>query len=133
MKTILKTAALLATLATAAVAHEPPSEHKGVSVFGKAALELGTQIPAMEGYKVQIRSVVVETGGIVKFHTHDTRPGAFYVAKGDGVREFQGADDKVGRIIKAGEAVLEDHDTDHWLKNEGGEALFFVFDIVPSK
>ncbi len=85
--------------ASSAIADQPPAEHKGVSVFGKAALELGTQVPAMKGYKVQIRSVLVEPEGIVKFHTHDTRPGGFYVVKGDGVREFQSADDKTGRIV----------------------------------
>ena len=48
-------------------AAEPPTEHKGVSVFGKAVLELGTQIPAMKGYKIQVRSVVVKPNGVVNF------------------------------------------------------------------
>lgn len=114
-----------------AFAAEPPTEHQGVSVYGRAALELGAQIPAMEGYQLRVRQVVVETGGVVAFHSHDTRPGAYYVVKGNAVREFQGADDETGRIVSPGQAVLEDQGTDHWIKNEGDEAIFFVLDIVP--
>lgn len=127
--TMFSVAALCATATLA----DPPSDHKGVSVFGKASLALGDQIPAMKGFEVRVRSVVVEPQGIVKFHSHDTRPGGFYVIRGDGVREYQSADDKVGRIVKAGTSVLEDMGTSHWIKNEGGEAEFFVFDIVPIK
>ena len=123
--------ALIATLSTAGVglASERPTEHKGVAVSGQAALPLGEQIPAMEGYEVRIRQVVVEPGGVVKAHAHDTRPGAYYVVRGDGVAEYRA--DGTKTIVAPGTAVLESKDVDHWIINEGSEAQFFVFDIVP--
>ena len=30
-------------------------------------------------------------------------------------------------------AVIESQDVDHWIKNEGSAAHFFVLDIVPSE
>ncbi len=123
--------AFIAILSTAnyGVAAERPTEHKGVSVSGKASLPLGAQIPAMEGYEVRIRQVTVEPGGAVKAHAHDTRPGAFFVIRGDSVVEHRA--DGTKNIVAPGTAVLESADVDHWIINEGSEAAFFVFDIVP--
>ncbi|MQQ08936.1 cupin domain-containing protein [Epibacterium sp. SM1979] len=117
-----------ATVTLAHDGHKAPTEHKGVSVFGKDALELGAQIPAMEGFQVRVRQVKVEPGGIVANHDHSTRPGAYYVISGDGVTEHRG-NEKFN--VPAGTAVLESQDVDHWISNDGGEAHFFVFDIVP--
>lgn len=105
-----------------------PQEHKGVSVSDRAALALGDQIPAMDGYQVRVRKVVVEPGGVVKQHDHKTRPGAYFVIRGDGVAEYR---DGKKTIVPAGMAVLEGQSVDHWIINEGSEAEFFVFDIVP--
>ena len=114
-----------------ATAQTPPSKHKGiVSVTGKAALPLGKQIPAMKGYQVQVRKVVVAPGGVVKAHDHSTRPGAYFVVRGSKVIEHRGAKQTV---VKPGTAVLEDASVNHWITNEGTEAEFFVFDIVPIK
>ncbi|MBT8154201.1 cupin domain-containing protein [Epibacterium ulvae] len=127
---VVAPAAVLLMTATLALAHDKtaPTEHKGVSVFGKAELALGAQIPAMEGYQVRIRQVTVEPGGIVASHDHGTRPGAYFVVSGDGVTEHRG-DEKIH--VAPGTAVLESKDVDHWITNDGGEAHFFVFDIVP--
>lgn len=108
----------------------PPTEHSGLSVSGKDALELGEQIPALEGYQVRVRTVTMEPGGLVKKHGHETRPGAFYLIKGH-VTDIRG-DQKIK--VKPGQVILEDHDTDHWVINNGKEdAVLFVFDIVPVK
>lgn len=123
---VILSASLLAC--GAASAHDGPKEHKGVSVSDRAALELGAQIPAMAGFQVRVRKVVVEPGGVVKQHDHSTRPGAYYVIRGDGVAEYR---DGKKTIVPKGTAVLEDASVDHWIINEGGEAEFFVFDIVP--
>ena len=118
----------VAGFATSGYAESPPSEHKGLTVSGKNALSLGKQIAALEGYQLRVRTVVMEPGGVVKNHDHTTRPGAFYVVKGQ-VVEHRGKDSKV---IKPGEVVLEDFDTEHWAANTGTtEAVLFVFDIVP--
>ena len=123
---VLSTAFAVASVAIADI--KGPQEHKGVSVSNRAALELGPQIPAMEGYQVRIRKVVVEPGGVVKQHEHSTRPGTYFVIRGDGVAEYRGGKKN---IVPAGTAVLESQDVDHWIINEGNEAEFFVFDIVP--
>lgn len=106
----------------------PPTEHSGLAVSGKNALKLGKQIPAFKGYQVRVRTVTMEPGGIVKNHGHKSRPGAFYVVKGQ-VTEIRG--DKREKIT-SGQAVLESYDTEHWVMNNSGqEAVLFVFDIVP--
>lgn len=114
-----------------AIAQTPPTKHKGiVSVTGKAALPLGAQIPVMKGYQVQVRKVVVAPGGVVKAHDHSKRPGAYFVVRGSKVVEHRGSKKTV---VKPGTAVLEDASVNHWITNEGSEAEFFVFDIVPIK
>ncbi|SCZ62118.1 Cupin domain protein [Epibacterium ulvae] len=130
-KTITKAVLALLLSSTLAFAHdgERPTEHKGVSVSDRNALELGAQIPAMEGFQVRIRTVTVEPGGIVAAHDHSTRPGAYFVVRGDGINEYRADGTKV--LVPAGTAVLEGREVDHWIVNEGGEAVFFVFDIVP--
>ena len=109
--------------------HERPTEHKGVSVSDRAALALGDQIPAMEGFEVRVRKVVVEPGGVVAAHDHTARPGAYFVIRGDGVMEHRS--DGSETLVPAGTAVIEGKNVDHWIVNEGSEAEFFVFDIVP--
>ncbi len=106
----------------------PPSEHSGLKVFGKHALKLSEQIPALEGYQLRVRSVTMEPGGLVKNHGHETRPGSFYVIKGN-VIDVQG--DKQQKM-GPGDLIVEDHDTEHWvINNSKEEALLFVLDIVP--
>ena len=128
MKHFLTVTALMLTTATSSLAHEAPTEHKGVSVFGRDALELGAQIPAMEGYQVRVRQVKLAPGGVVAVHDHANRPGAYFVVSGSKVVEVRG-DEKT--VVAPGTAVLESAELHHWLKNEGDEAHFFVFDVVP--
>ena len=129
----LTAAAALAVAAAASAAPafasaEPPSEHKGVEVFARGALALGDQIPVMEGFQIRIRQVKLAPGGVIAAHAHGSRPGAFFVVSGDGVVEHRGAEKA---LVAPGAAVLESAEVDHWIVNEGGEAHFFVFDIVP--
>lgn len=108
----------------------PPTEHSGLTVSGKNALELGKQIPALDGYQVRVRTVTMAPGGIVKDHGHKSRPGAFYVVKGN-VTEIRG--DKRAQITP-GQVVLENYGTQHWVINNSKEdAVLFVFDIVPTQ
>lgn len=128
MKHFLTVTALILTTATSSFAHEAPTEHKGVSVFGRDALELGAQIPAMEGFQLRIRQVKLAPGGVVARHDHTTRPGAYFVIKGEGVIDVQG---EVETPVPVGTAIMESQGVDHWVKNTGKEAHFFVLDIVP--
>jgi len=130
MKTISKMVAIgLLSVATSAVAHERPVEHSGLVVDKRDAFELGAQIPVMDGFQVRVRQVTMEPGGVVAAHDHGTRPGTFFVVSGDNVVEYR-ADGSSSRIAP-GTAVLESAEVDHWVINEGSEALLFVFDIVP--
>lgn len=131
IKSIAVVLVAVSLTATAALAHDGkrPTEHKGVSVSDRDTLQLGAQIPAMDGFQVRVRKVVVEPGGVVKAHDHSTRPGGFFVVRGDGVAEYRADGSKT--IVTAGSAVLEHKEVDHWIINEGSEAEFFVFDIVP--
>ena len=128
MKLFIPTLAAALVSATVTLAEQAPTEHQGVSVSGRGALELGAQIPEMEGFQVRIRQVTVEPGGVVAVHGHEHRPGAFFVVSGDGVMEIRG---KEKHHITPGTAVLESKEVHHWVKNEGDQAHLFVFDIVP--
>ncbi len=130
LKPIVTAFIAFAITSTVTFAHdgERPTEHKGVSVSDRNALDLGAQIPAMDGFQVRVRKVVVAPGGVVAAHDHSTRPGAYFVVRGDGVTEYRA--DGTKTLVPAGTAVLEGKEVDHWIINEGGEAEFFVFDIV---
>jgi len=110
-----------------------PTEHKGISVASLGEISessLQSQL-GLEGYKMQLREIIVEPGGQIAKHDHFKRPGLVLTLSGtwtegraDGEREYPAS-------LK--QAILEDETTEHWFWNDSEEPVSVaVCDIVPS-
>ena len=91
-------------------------ESKGVSVELLASVDLGAEIPGMEGRRLRMRMVTIEPGGVFgPLHDHVGRPGTVYVLQGTIT------DHRDGTITEYGPGLgwPEDKNTLHWLENRG--------------
>src|SRR5208282_624859 len=59
-----------------------PTETKGITITPLSAVDLGPEIPGMQGRQLRLRMLTIEPGGILAVHSHKNRPGAAYVLKG---------------------------------------------------
>ncbi len=103
---------IVAGLAGTAVGQQaPPTAPKGVTVKVIQALDLGEQIPAMEGYQLQLRFVTFEPGGFIPLHNHRDRPAIGYILQGIHYEYQEGSP---VREYQAGESWTEGRDVTHW-------------------
>lgn len=103
-----------------------PTENKGVTITPITALDLGPEIPGMQGRQLRLRMLTFEPGGVVAVHIHKDRPGAVYVLKGT-VTEHRG---DVAKEYSAGENWAEDRNVTHWVENKGtSPAALIAVDI----
>ena len=110
---------IIAGLAGAALGQKaPPTAPKGVTLKVLQSLDLGPQIPAMEGYQLQLRFITFEPGGAIPLHDHRDRPAIGYVLKGTHTEHRKG-----GAVLDygAGESWTEGRDAVHWGENRGTE------------
>src|SRR4051812_20412970 len=95
--------------------HEAP-ESSGVSVELLAAVDLGPEIPGMEGRQLRMRMVTIEPGGVLgPLHDHRGRPGIVYVLQGT-ITDHR---DGIATDYGPGVGWPEDRKTLHWLENKG--------------
>ena len=98
-----------------------------MKVIKTAALELGPQIEAMQGWKMGVRVVQMEPGGHFVMHSHKDRPGMAYIVQGV-LTEHQDGGTTEHRL---GNIMVENKDTTHWIQNNGIEpVLFLAIDIT---
>lgn len=91
-------------------------ESKGVSVELLASVDLGAEIPGMEGRRLRMRMVTIEPGGVFgPLHDHVGRPGTVYVLQGTITDHRDGKTTEYG----PGLGWPEDKNTLHWLENRG--------------
>jgi quercetin dioxygenase-like cupin family protein len=91
-------------------------ETKGVAVELLATVDLGREVPGMEGHQLRMRMVTLEPGGVFgPLHDHQGRPGTVYVLQGTIT------DHRDGTVTDYGPGVgwPEDRSTLHWLENRG--------------
>ena len=89
---------------------------RGVAVELLATVDLGPEIPGMEGRELRMRMVTIEPGGVFgPVHDHADRPGTVYVLQGT-ITDHR---DGVARAYGPGLGWPEDKDTRHWLENAG--------------
>lgn len=118
--------ALATGLGTASAQQAAPTETKGVTVTLLAAVDLGPEIPGVQGRQLRLRIVTFEPGGVLGVHSHKDRPGAAYVLKGT-VMEHRG---NVAKEYRAGDSWAEDRNVTHWLENKGtNPAVLIATDI----
>ena len=105
----------------------PPPAH-GVSVELLGQVELGAEIPGMEGRLLRMRMVTIEPGGVFgPLHDHFDRPGLVFVLQGTITDHRDGG----SRDYGPGPGWPEDRHTVHWLENTGTEpAVEISVDII---
>ncbi len=109
------------------VEHAAPTT-SGVEVELLATVDLGPEIPGMEGRQLRMRLVTFAPGGVYgPVHDHKDRPGTVYVLQGT-ITDHR---DGVATDYGPGVGWPEDRDTVHWLENRGTvPAVEISVDIV---
>ncbi|QSX30591.1 cupin domain-containing protein [Shewanella cyperi] len=91
-------------------------ETKGVQVELLSSLDLGLEIPGMEGRELRMRLVTIAPGGVFgPVHSHIDRPGMVYILQGTITDHRNGIATDYG----PGVGWPEDRNTTHWLENRG--------------
>ncbi len=105
-----------------------PRQTKGVSIGSTSLLPVGAQMPALQGYGLRMRMIVLEPGAVVGHHSHATRPVVAYLLSG----EYTEHRDGLAEIVhKPGEQWVEGADVAHWSENRGTEtAYLFNVDLL---
>lgn len=108
-----------------------PQKTKGVSVGSESTLLLEAQIPALKGHALRLRTIVLEHGAVVGYHSHAKRPVVAYVLSGEYTEHRDGLPEIVH---KPGEQWVEGADVAHWSENRGAEpAVLINVDVLPAK
>lgn len=106
-----------------AVSEPKPKETVGISLKASSTLKLGAQIPALKGYALQIRTIVLKPGAIAAYHSHAERPVVAYLVNGNYTEHRDGQ----GVVAhKPGEQWVEGADVAHWSENTGTETTYLV-------
>lgn len=107
---------------------EAVPETKGVTVQLLASVDLGPEIEGMAGWRLRMRMVTIEPGGVFgPLHNHQDRPGTVYILQGTITDHRNGIATDYG----PGVGWPEDHNTTHWLENGGAvPAVEISVDIV---
>ena len=106
-------------------------ETRGVAVELLATVDLGPEIPGMEGRQLRMRMVTMDPGAVFgPVHDHQDRPGTVYVLQGTITDHRDGVTTEYG----PGVGWPEDRDTLHWLENRGDvPAVEISVDVVRSE
>ena len=103
-----------------------PTESNGITITPLSAVDLGPEIPGLQGRQLRLRMLTIEPGGVLAAHSHRDRPGAAYVLKGT-VIEHRG---DLAKEYGTGQTWSEDGNVIHWLENNGtSPAVLIVTDI----
>jgi quercetin dioxygenase-like cupin family protein len=101
----------------------PPTIVKGQTTETVASLELGPQIPELQGRYLRARVVTFEPGGHGQLHSHTERPVILYILQGT----FNDCtpDGKCVELYE-GQVKAESKDVVHWPENKGANPLIFL-------
>jgi quercetin dioxygenase-like cupin family protein len=101
---------------------------RGVAVEMLTTVDLGPELPGMEGRQLRMRMVTIEPGGVFgPEHDHKGRPGTVYVLQGT-ITDHRGG---IATDFGPGLGWPEDRNTVHWLENRGDvTAVEISVDIV---
>ncbi len=100
-----------------------PQNTKGVSLASSNTLLLETQIPALKGYAMQLRTILLEPGAVVGYHSHARRPVVAYLVSGEYIEHRDGLAEIVD---KPGEQWVEGAEVAHWSENRGAETAVLI-------
>ena len=118
--------ALATRVGTASAQQAAPTENKGINIALLNAVDLGPEIPGMQGRQLRMRTITIEPGGVVAVHSHKDRPGAAYVLKGSVIVHRV----DVAKEYRAGGNWAEDGYVTQWVDNNGTcQEVLIVVDV----
>ena len=89
-----------------------------------ATVEIDKEPFNIEGRALRTRTLKIEPGTVVPWHSHDDRPAIMYVIKGE-LTEYA-SNCAVPVTYKAGDHVAEGPGLSHWWQNDGDETTVLV-------
>lgn len=101
----------------------PPEKMRGMTVGKPTMLELGEQLPDVDGRQLRLRLITFEPGGAAPLHSHKGRPGIVYILKGTLTEHDEG---KGVFNHQQGESFVEDKNTVHWAENRTNETVMVL-------
>ena len=90
---------------------------KAVTDVVIAATDLGKEKVGLPEHMFRARRLVIQSGGIVPWHSHDERPAMIYIVKGE-IYEYA-SNCTVPILHKVGDVARESKGTSHWWQNTG--------------
>jgi quercetin dioxygenase-like cupin family protein len=94
---------------------------QGVTDTVISSSDLAPQGVGINDRLFRLRSLVVQPGGVVPWHSHADRPAIIYIVSGQ-ITEYASTC-AVPIVHKAGEATAEMHATSHWWKNDSRQPV----------
>ena len=98
----------------------PPTKGKGQTTKTIASLDVGPQIPELQGRYLRMRVTTVEPGGHGAVHSHKDRPTTVYILQGT---QTSCSPDGKCEEFHEGQARAEGKDVTHWGENRGTSPL----------
>jgi quercetin dioxygenase-like cupin family protein len=121
-------AAMGLLLAAAAAAHDlsgaPQHPRNVLPPETLRSVDLGKEIPGMDGRLLRMRRLTLLPGGAIPPHSHADRPAIVYILQGR-VREHR-SDHETPVEYGAGDSMTENAALHHWIENIGNEPLVGV-------
>jgi quercetin dioxygenase-like cupin family protein len=109
-----------------------PMMPKGVTDEVISSIDLSAKGEAWKSSMLRMRKIVVQPGGIVPWHSHDSRPANILVVSGS-ITEYRSTC-KVPILHKQGDVTAEFGHLSHWWKNNGKvPAVLYSADILTSE
>lgn len=108
-----------------------PTQNQGIkSIAVLGTVDLGSEFAAMNGRQLRARELVIEAGGVVAVHQHDSRPGMAYILEGEIIEH---RNDRTPLIVhKEGSVAFEKTGVAHWWENRSSLPVrALVVDVVP--
>lgn len=117
---------ILAHTVTAHSIHAKGVMPQTIDVTELQRFSLVHQVPAMNGFDIRARRIVVPAGVNIDEHEHSSRPGIVYVESGS-IVEYRGDQ---SRLLTQGDTLIEDVKTIHSYKNiSAKECVLIAFDL----
>lgn len=108
-------------------AETKPQKTQGIDAKVLQQFPLAAQIPAMAGYELRGRRIVIAPGGTITEHSHSDRPGIVYILEGTLTEHRNG----VARIVKPGDTWAEEANTVHWMENKSDKpTVIWAVDLI---
>jgi quercetin dioxygenase-like cupin family protein len=112
-----------AALAQSPPPQSPPTENKGFEDIELRSIDLESEIDTVKGYKLRMRRLSLQPGGVIALHNHKGRPTVSYLLKGTLTSRSPGKPDMVITTGGGHTAGMADN---HWIENLGTETAEWI-------